>query len=129
VPRDENGADQVTLAAGEAQALLADMAGAIGLTAGSDGFLQRSGDRRGAARLSAPARSCAARHAAVDHEFRPGHVVGRVRGEEQHSIRDVLRLSSPAQRHPGLGNLVRINGPVGPRLKPFTSCGWPNSRR
>ncbi len=82
MPRDENGADQVTLAAGEAQALLADMAGAIGLTAGSHGFLQRPEDRRGAARLSAPARSCTTRHAAVDHEFRPRHVVGRIGGQE-----------------------------------------------
>jgi hypothetical protein len=46
--------------------------------------------------------SCATRHAAVDHEFRPRHVAGRVRGEEQHAVYDVLHRSDPTERHPAL---------------------------
>src|SRR5712671_6157227 len=57
---------------------------------------------------SAPARPCAARHTAVDHKLRPRHVVGRVRGEE-HAVRNVLSLSSPAERRPGFGDLVRVD--------------------
>ena len=48
------------------------------------------------------------RHAAVDHELRARHVAGRVGSEEQHAVCDVLRLSSPAERHTGSGDLVRI---------------------
>jgi hypothetical protein len=51
---------------------------------------------------SAPPRSHATGHTAVDHKLRPRHVVGRIGGEEQHAIRDVLSLSSPAERHPAL---------------------------
>ena len=53
--------------------------------------------------------SCATRHAPVDHEFRPLHVAGRVRGEEQHAVYNVLGLSNPAERHPGFGDLVGLN--------------------
>jgi hypothetical protein len=53
-----------------------------------------------AALSSTPPRSHATGHAAVDHQLRSRHVVGRFRGEEQHAIRDVLSLSSPAKRHP-----------------------------
>ena len=73
MPRDENGADQVTLAAGEAQALLADMAGAIGSTAGSDGFLQPSADWRGYGMIVGSNVVLRYRDAAVDHENCPLH--------------------------------------------------------
>jgi hypothetical protein len=63
---------------------------------------------------SAPPRSRAASHAAVDHELRPCHVVGRVGGEEQHAIRDVLSLSSPAERHPGLATSFGSIGTLRP---------------
>src|SRR5260370_32355517 len=59
---------------------------------------------------SAPAMPRAAtRHPAVDHEFRPRHLVGRVRGEKQHAVRDVLRLSNPVERYLGLGHHVGVN--------------------
>jgi hypothetical protein len=51
---------------------------------------------------SAPPRSHATGHTAVDHKLRPRHVVGRIGGEEQYTIRDVLSLSSPAERYPAL---------------------------
>ena len=51
---------------------------------------------------SAPSRSCAACHAAVDHQFRARHVAGRIRGEEQHTVRDILRLPGPSERYPVL---------------------------
>src|SRR5947207_5904309 len=41
---------------------------------------------------SVPAGSCAARQAAIDAEFRSGHVARRVGGEEQYAIGDVLPL-------------------------------------
>jgi hypothetical protein len=63
---------------------------------------------------SAPARSRATSHPAVDYEFRPRHVAGRVGSEEQHSIGDILRLSGPAERHPGSGHLVRSIGALLP---------------
>jgi hypothetical protein len=57
----------------------------------------------------APARSCTARHAAVDHELRTRHVAGRVGGKKEHAIRDILCLASLAERYPGFRDLVRIN--------------------
>jgi hypothetical protein len=56
---------------------------------------------------STPARSCTARHAAVDHELRTRDVAGRVGGEEEHAIRDILRLASLAERYPGFRNRFR----------------------
>src|SRR5271163_1710320 len=58
---------------------------------------------------SAPARSRATGHAAVDHEFRTRHVAGGVGGEEQHAVGDVLCLASSAQRHPGFCHLIGID--------------------
>ena len=58
---------------------------------------------------SAPPRSRAARHATVDHQFRARHVAGCDGGEEENSVRDVLRLPSPAERYSGFGYFVRIN--------------------
>src|SRR5260370_41218688 len=55
---------------------------------------------------SAPSRSRAARHTAVERRFRPGHVAGGVRGEEENPVRDILHLPSPTglppekTRHP-----------------------------
>jgi hypothetical protein len=46
---------------------------------------------------SAPPRSCAASHAAIDHKLRACHVAGRVGGEEQH----------PVSRCPVLAQLCR----------------------
>jgi hypothetical protein len=58
---------------------------------------------------SAPPRTCAARRAAIDHELPTGHIAGCGRGEEEHTVGDVLGLSCPAERHPGFGHLVRVN--------------------
>jgi hypothetical protein len=59
---------------------------------------------------SAPARSSAARHAAIDHQLRACHVAGRVGGEEKNPVRDVLRFASAAERHPSSSYLVRRIG-------------------
>jgi len=67
-----------------------------------------------AALSSAPTRSRATSHPAVNHKLRSRHVVGGVGGEEQHAICDVLSLSSPAERHPGFGHLVRVDRHVAP---------------
>src|SRR6185436_14690768 len=58
---------------------------------------------------SAPPRTCAARHAAIDHELPTGHIAGCGRGEEEHAVGNILRLPSSAERHPGFGYLVRID--------------------
>jgi hypothetical protein len=50
---------------------------------------------------SAPPRFRAARHATVDRQFRARHVAGRVRGEEENPVRDILRLPSPAEWYAG----------------------------
>ena len=73
---------------------------------------------------SAPPRSCAARHPAVDHKLRPRHVVGRIGGEEQYTIRDVLSLSSPAERHPALATALGSIGALRPPdLDSFVQIG------
>jgi hypothetical protein len=59
--------------------------------------------------VSAPPRSNAARHTAVNDQFSARHVTGRVRGEEQHPICDVSRLASPAERCSGSSHLVGID--------------------
>ena len=56
-----------------------------------------------------PARSCIARHAAVDHEFRACHVAGRIGSEDECSVRYALRLPGPAKRHSGLGDFVPVD--------------------
>src|ERR1700746_2034012 len=42
--------------------------------------------------VSAPPRSNAARHTAVNDQFSARHVTGCVRSEEQHPVRNILRL-------------------------------------
>jgi hypothetical protein len=64
--------------------------------------------------MSAPPRSCTARHATVDHQFRARHVAGRVRGEEENPVRDILRLSSPAERYPALATSFGSIGTLRP---------------
>jgi len=49
---------------------------------------------------SAPAWPCPARHSAVDHQLRARHVVGRLRGEEEHAVCDVLRCPGSPDRTP-----------------------------
>jgi hypothetical protein len=53
-----------------------------------------------------PPRSCATRHTPVDNELRTRHIVGRVGGEEEHPVRNILRRASPAEWHSGLGHLA-----------------------
>src|ERR1700760_1514586 len=55
---------------------------------------------------SAPPSSRTARHAAIDHELRTRHVAGRVGSQEEHAVRDILRLASLAERYPGFRDLV-----------------------
>jgi hypothetical protein len=55
--------------------------------------------------VSAPPRSKAARHTAVKDQFSARHLTGRVRSEEQHPVRNILR---PAERYPCSGHLVPI---------------------
>ena len=87
-----------------------------------------------AALSSAPTRSRATSHPAVNHKLRSRHVVGGVGGEEQHAICDVLSLSSPAERHPGTPGdnepsgfiLTTILGIVGAFLATYLgqAIGW-----
>ena len=69
---------------------------------------------------SAPPRSCTARHATVDHQFRARHVAGRVRGEEENPVRDILHLPSPAGGTPALAT---SSGSIG-TLRPADSGGF-----
>jgi hypothetical protein len=78
---------------------------------------------------SAPARSCAARHAAVNHELRACHVAGGIGGEKEHAVCYILRLPRPAEWYPCFGDLVRVNWFVAAcarrYLRPKSGCRRP----
>jgi hypothetical protein len=52
--------------------------------------------------------------ATVDHQFCGGHVAGRVRGEEENPVCNILRLPGPSEWYPGFGHFVRVDRRIAP---------------